>query len=63
MGNASTSARFLAGRTTSSIPARRAAFFNDALAPDFALPDLDGNTVQLSDFKGKKIMLLSWASW
>ena len=26
-------------------------------APDFALNDKDGNTVRLSDFKGKKIVL------
>ena len=33
------------------------------LAPDFALPDLDGNTVRLSDFKGKVIILDFWATW
>jgi len=26
-------------------------------APDFTLPDQDGNTVSLSDFKGKKVVL------
>lgn len=26
-------------------------------APDFSLPDKDGNTVNLSDFKGKKVVL------
>lgn len=46
-----------------AIPARRASFLDKAVAPDFSLPDIDGNTVQLSDFKGKKIMLLTWASW
>jgi hypothetical protein len=32
-------------------------------APDFTLPDLDGNTFTLSQFRGKKVLLLSWASW
>jgi hypothetical protein len=32
-------------------------------APDFRLPDLDGNLHALSDFRGKKVLLLSWASW
>ena len=26
-------------------------------APDFAVPDQDGNTIKLSDFKGKKLVL------
>ena len=33
------------------------------LAPDFALPDLYGNIVRLSDFKGKAIILDFWATW
>lgn len=32
-------------------------------APDFELPDLDGNLHKLSDYFGKKILLVSWASW
>ncbi len=46
-----------------AIPARRSSFLDKAVAPDFSLPDIDGNTIKLSDFKGKKIMLLTWASW
>lgn len=30
-------------------------------APDFTLPDLDGNTVRLGDFRGKVIFLNFWA--
>lgn len=32
-------------------------------APDFTLPDLDGKMHSLSDYRGKKVLLLSWASW
>lgn len=46
-----------------AIPVQRSSFVRDALAPDFELTDWRGETHRLSDFKGKKIMLLSWASW
>lgn len=32
-------------------------------APDFTLPDLDGKLHSLSDQRGRKVLLLSWASW
>jgi hypothetical protein len=32
-------------------------------APDFSLPDLDGKMHSLSEHRGKKILLVSWASW
>jgi len=32
-------------------------------APDFTLPDLDGKRHSLSDYRGKKVLLMSWASW
>jgi peroxiredoxin len=32
-------------------------------APKWTLPDLDGGTVQLSDFKGKVVVLDFWGSW
>lgn len=33
------------------------------LAPDFNLPDIDGNMYKLSDQKGKKVYIKYWASW
>jgi hypothetical protein len=33
------------------------------LAPDFRLPDTNGKLHSLSDFRGKKVLLLTWASW
>jgi len=32
-------------------------------APDFTLPDLDGTLHSLSDFRGRKVFLSTWASW
>jgi cytochrome c biogenesis protein CcmG/thiol:disulfide interchange protein DsbE len=33
-------------------------------APDFALKNLTGKTVRLSDFRGKKVVLINfWATW
>lgn len=46
-----------------SIPVRRSSFVDDAVAPDFTLPGIDGRHYSVSDFKGMKVMLLSWASW
>ncbi len=33
------------------------------MAPDFALKDLNGKTVKLSDFRGKGVVLNFWATW
>lgn len=32
-------------------------------APDFALPDLAGRLHRLSEHRGRKVLLLAWASW
>ena len=32
-------------------------------APTFTLPDIDGKMHSLADYRGKKVLLLSWASW
>ena len=31
--------------------------------PDFELPALDGHTVKLADYRGKKLLIFMWASW
>ena len=33
------------------------------MAPAFTLPDRSGATVSLDDFRGRKVLLLTWASW
>ena len=32
-------------------------------APEFSLEDLDGNTLTLSDYRGKVVLLDFWATW
>ena len=32
-------------------------------APEFTLSDMDGNSVSLSQFKGRQVVLVFWASW
>jgi hypothetical protein len=32
-------------------------------APDFTLPDLQGRPHSLSDHRGRKALLIAWASW
>jgi len=32
-------------------------------APDFTLPDIDGTPRTLSELRGKKVFLATWASW
>lgn len=38
-------------------------YVNSAVAPDFELKDRAGNVVRLSDFRGKKVLIHTWASW
>ncbi|MFY0255979.1 redoxin domain-containing protein [Chitinophaga sp. 30R24] len=34
-----------------------------SVAPNFEVPDINGNKVKLSDFKGKTVLLDFWGSW
>ncbi len=33
------------------------------LIPDISLPTLNGDEINLSDLKGRKVILFMWASW
>ena len=35
----------------------------EGIAPDFTLPDLSGKEHSLSSFRGKKVLLIAYASW
>ncbi|MBI2207441.1 MAG: hypothetical protein HYU41_26715 [Candidatus Rokubacteria bacterium] len=41
----------------------RARALRSLTAPDFALADLDGRVHRLSDHRGRKVLLVVWASW
>ncbi len=45
------------------MPVVRGDFYHSRIAPDFAVPDRKGRTVHLSDFRGKQVLLITWASW
>ncbi len=45
------------------IPVVQRSYLESAVAPDFELVDRQGETVRLSDFRGKKVLLVTWASW
>jgi hypothetical protein len=38
-------------------------FVGSRLAPDFTVPDRAGRPVHLSSFRGKKVLVVTWASW
>jgi thiol-disulfide isomerase/thioredoxin len=41
----------------------RAGLAGNSLAPDFSLTDLNGQTVSLSGYRGKVVLLNFWATW
>jgi hypothetical protein len=38
-------------------------FISSLEAPDFSLPDANGQMHSLRNFRGKKVLLITWASW
>lgn len=36
---------------------------DSALMPELALPDLSGNVFDVASLRGRKVLLLAWASW
>ncbi len=46
------------GRTKTASSAR-----GTGMAPDFVLKDIEGNNVQLSQYRGKIVVLEFWATW
>jgi hypothetical protein len=45
------------------IPVMRGSFYESRIAPGFSVPDRKGKIVHLSDFRGKKALVFTWASW
>jgi hypothetical protein len=45
------------------IPVMGGRYLSSRMAPDFAVPDRQGKIVRLSDFRGKKALVITWASW
>jgi hypothetical protein len=43
--------------------AQRGAQLASLQAPDFTLPDLSGRRHSLADFRGRKVLLIAYASW
>ncbi len=45
------------------MPSKRDSMLIDALAPDFEVKDRQGRMVSKDSLKGKKAMIVTWASW
>ena len=45
------------------IPVVQGAYVDSRIAPDIEVPDRRGKPVRLSQFRGKKVLLVTWASW
>jgi hypothetical protein len=44
-------------------PAAQNEFLSSLEAPNFTLPDMNGKPHSLADFRGKKVLIVTWASW
>ncbi|MFT4677616.1 MAG: hypothetical protein ACJAX5_000406 [Patiriisocius sp.] len=45
------------------VPAKRQGMMADAMAPEFEVQDRQGKVVRMSDYKGKKALIITWSSW
>ena len=45
------------------LPETRKAMLTGAQAPDFEILDRRGEVVRMSDFRGKKALIITWSSW
>jgi hypothetical protein len=45
------------------IPVVQGAYLDSRIAPDVTVPDRKGKPVRLAQFRGKKVLLVTWASW
>ena len=45
------------------IPTVSQSFLRSRIAPDFSVPDRKDRIIHLSDFRGKKVLVVTWASW
>ena len=45
------------------MPSQYSKIVPGAQAPDFTIPDTDGNSIHLYEIQSEKILLIFWASW
>lgn len=48
---------------SAALPAGAVNLFPGDSAPDFTLPDIDGNAVTLAGFRGKTVLIVFWSTW
>ena len=54
---------FMARHRDGPPDARGTSIGKESLAPDFSLPDLTGQKLDLSSYRGKVVLLDFWATW
>jgi len=46
-----------------ALPAGAVSLLPGDSAPEFTLPDIDGNTISLSAFRGNTVLIVFWSTW